>query len=48
MSLRDFFSGLGDALSNAFSGNEDREPTSRGPSRKHAPAAASFDYDGWQ
>jgi hypothetical protein len=33
MSLRDFFSGLGDALSNAFSGNEDREPTSRGPSR---------------
>jgi hypothetical protein len=33
MSLRDFFSGLGDALSNAFSGNEDREPASRGPSR---------------
>lgn len=33
MSLRDFFSGLGDALSSAFSGNEDREPASRGPSR---------------
>jgi hypothetical protein len=49
MSLRDFFSGLGDALSNAFSGNEDREPTSRGPSRtrpQQRPSIMSGERDG--
>jgi hypothetical protein len=48
MSLRDFFSGLGDALSNAFSGNEDREPTSRGPSRtrpQQRPSIMSVERD---
>jgi hypothetical protein len=49
MSLRDFFSGLGDALSNAFSGNEDREPASRGPSRtrpQQRPSIMSVERDG--